>query len=47
MGLVLESQMVCMEQYADNSENLVKESTEDYFVEKNKSEHLLHELLPK
>ena len=47
MVLVLESLMVCMDQYADNLENLVEERTEDYFVEKNKTEHLLHELLPK
>ena len=47
MGLVLESLLVHMEQYANNLENLVEERTEDYFVEKNKTEHLLHELLPK
>ena len=47
MDLVLESLLVQMEQYANNLENLVEERTEDYFVEKNKTEHLLHELLPK
>ena len=47
MCLVLESLMGQMEQYANNLENLVQERTEDYFVEKNKTEHLLHELLPK
>ena len=47
MGLVLESLLVCMEQYANNLENLVEERTDDYFVEKNKTENLLHELLPK
>ena len=47
MGLVLESLLVRMEQYANNLDNLVQERTEDYMVEKNKTEHLLHELLPK
>ena len=47
MGLVLESLLGQMEQYANNPENLVEARTEDYFVEKNKTEHLLHELLPK
>ena len=47
IGLVLESLLVCMEQYANNLENLVEERTDDYFVEKNKTENLLHGLLPK
>ena len=47
MGLVLESLLVRMEQYANNLENLVQERTEDYLIEKNKTEDLLHELLPK
>ena len=47
LGLVLDSLLGQMEQYANNLENLVEERTEDYFVEKNKTEHLLHELLPK
>ena len=47
MGLVLESLLVRMEQYANNLENLIQERTEDYMVEKNRTEHLLHELLPK
>ena len=47
MGLVLESLLVRMEQYANNLENLVEERTEDYFVEKKKTEDLLYELLPK
>ena len=47
MGLVLESLLGQMEQYANNLENLVEERTEDYFVDKNKAEDLLHELLPK
>jgi atrial natriuretic peptide receptor A len=47
MRLVLDSLLARMEQYANNLENLVEERTEDYFVEKNKTEDLLHELLPK
>ena len=47
MSLVLESLLVRMEQYANNLENLVEERTEDYFVEKKKTEDLLYELLPK
>ena len=44
MGLVLESLLVRMEQYANNLENLVQERTEDYLVEKNKPGDLLREL---
>ena len=47
MGLVLDSLLVRMEQYADNLETLVADRTQDYLVEKNKTESLLHELLPK
>jgi len=47
MGIVLESLLDRMEQYANNLENLIQERTEDYLVEKNKTEGLLHELLPK
>ena len=47
MGLVLESLLVRMEQYANNLENLIQERTKDYLIEKKKTEDLLHELLPK
>jgi hypothetical protein len=47
IGLVLECLLVRMEQYANNLENIVEQRTEDYFIEKNKTEDLLHELLPK
>ena len=44
---MLDSLLVRMEQYANNLETLVEERTEDYFIEKKKTEDLLHELLPK
>ena len=47
MALVLESLLDRMEQYTNNLENLIQDRTEDYLVEKNKTEGLLHELLPK
>jgi atrial natriuretic peptide receptor A len=47
MHLVLESLLGRMEQYANNLENLVEERTEDYFLEKNRTEDLLYQLLPK
>ena len=47
MHLVLESFLLRMEQYANNLENLVEERTEDYFMEKNRTEELLYQLLPK
>ena len=47
MHLVLESLLGRMEQYANNLENLVEERTEDYFMEKMKTEELLYQLLPK
>ena len=47
MHLVLESLLRRMEQYANNLENLVEERTEDYFIEKNRTEDLLYQLLPK
>ena len=47
MHLVLESLLGRMEQYANNLENLVEERTEDYFIEKNRTEDLLYQLLPK
>ena len=47
MGLVLESLLLRMEHHANNLENLVEERTEDYFVEKKKTEDLMYELLPK
>ena len=47
MHLVLESLLGRMEQYANNLENLVEERTEDYFMEKNRTEDLLYQLLPK
>ena len=36
-----------MEEYTNGMENLVEEMTEDYFIEKKKTENLLYELLPK
>jgi len=35
-----------MEQYTNNLEELVKERTNDYLVEKKKAEELLYRLLP-
>lgn len=35
-----------MEQYTNNLEELVKERTNDYLVEKRKAEELLYRLLP-
>ena len=43
----MESMVERMEEYANNLENLVTERTEDYLLEKNKTESLLYELLPK
>ena len=47
MAAVLESLLVKMEQYANNLEALVEDRTMDYFLEKKKTEDLLHELLLK
>ena len=47
MRSVMELLLKRMEQYANNLENLVEERTEDYLVEKNRTEDLLYQLLPK
>ena len=47
MRSVMELLLKRMEQYANNLENLVEERTEDYLIEKNRTEDLLYQLLPK
>ena len=47
MSGVLDSLLDKMEEYTNGMENLVEEMTEDYFIEKKKTENLLYELLPK
>ena len=36
-----------MEQYANNLESIVEDRTHELQVEKKKTEHLLHQILPK
>ena len=47
MHLVLEGLLDRMEQYVNNLENVVEERTNDYFIEKIRTEELLYRLLPK
>ena len=47
MSGVLDCLLDKMEEYTNGMENLVEEMTEDYFIEKKKTENLLYELLPK
>ena len=47
MRTIMETLLVRMEQYANNLETIVEERTEDYLIEKNKTEDLLYQLLPK
>ena len=47
MRTIMETLLVRMEQYANNLETIVEERTEDYLIEKNKTEDLLYRLLPK
>ena len=45
--MVLEGLLDRMEQYVNNLENVVEERTNDYFIEKIRTEELLYRLLPK
>ena len=47
MHLVLEGLLDRMEHYVNNLENVVEERTQDYFIEKIRTEELLYQLLPK